>query len=81
MQEFAEFIAPKCTAKRRARTNISQGNFVPEGRAKVAVADRRALVDAAPDAVVVIDEQGKILINRQTEKLFGYSCQEYWSRR
>ncbi len=37
----------------------------------------RALVDAAPDAVVVVDETGKVLlVNRETERLFGYSRQE-----
>ena len=37
----------------------------------------RALVDASPDAIVVVDESGKIvLVNQQTERLFGYSRQE-----
>ena len=37
----------------------------------------RELLDAAPDAMVVVDEAGAILlVNRQTESMFGYSRDE-----
>lgn len=38
----------------------------------------RSLVDTAPDATVIMDEQGVILIaNRQAVKLFGYSKSQF----
>jgi PAS domain S-box-containing protein len=37
----------------------------------------RQLIDSAPDAMVIVDQQGVILIvNAQTERLFGYSREE-----
>lgn len=37
----------------------------------------RAIIESAPDAMVIVDEQGKIkLVNEQTEKIFGYKRNE-----
>ena len=36
-----------------------------------------AVLDAAPDAMLVVDQQGRIVLaNVQSEQLFGYSHQE-----
>ncbi len=37
----------------------------------------RGLIEAAPDGIVVVDHQGRIVhVNSQTERLFGYSREE-----
>ncbi len=43
----------------------------------VVESDFAAFVDAIPDAVAIVDERGRIvLVNKQTEKLFGYAATE-----
>jgi PAS domain S-box-containing protein len=42
----------------------------------------RGLLEAAPDAIVIVDASGAILlINEQTEKLFGYRRDEIYGRK
>ena len=61
----------------RATLNILD-DLAQEGQERAHLEERfRAILETAPDAIVIVDEAGSmVLVNGQTEKLFGYSRQE-----
>jgi PAS domain S-box-containing protein len=62
-------------------TYVGGGNFADLERQEGSDALYRQLLDTAPDAVVVVDEAGRIvLVNLQTEVLFGYGRDELIGR-
>jgi PAS domain S-box-containing protein len=65
-------VFPVTTSEAPATTDLG-----PQGDADLF----RQLIDSAPDAMVVVDQRGTILlVNAQTERLFGYSRGELLDR-
>lgn len=53
----------------------------PGSGARLSPGEFRALFDAAPDGIVVVDERGRILeVNPQVEEMFGWSREELLDR-
>jgi PAS domain S-box-containing protein len=69
-----EPILPEPTQQQPQRSNDGPPRGTPAlPLPQLAASDLRELVEAVPDALVVIDQSGRlILVNRQTEQLFGY---------
>ncbi|HLZ68780.1 MAG TPA: PAS domain S-box protein [Dehalococcoidia bacterium] len=63
---------------------MTESNGVPAGTERTASADDarfRNLLEAAPDAIVIVDAAGKIaIVNQQAEALFGYRRDELHGR-
>jgi two-component system, sensor histidine kinase PdtaS len=68
-------------AQRAAALNLAEDAEAARQKAEKAQAQFRALLEAAPDAMVVADRRGEIiLINGQTRRLFGYEREELLGR-
>lgn len=71
MGEVAGYIGIARDVTERRRAEAEQARLLRQ--AEAAEVQLRGLVESAPDAMVIVDGEGRIVrVNRQTERLFGY---------
>jgi PAS domain S-box-containing protein len=73
-----ELSRRRATERELARVKQELVQVTEEARSEIQIERRfRELLEAAPDAIIEVDRQGRILLlNLATEKLFGYSREE-----
>lgn len=78
-----EYMGGRMSQPSRSSTSTVEVQRLKKRRVQALLArvEFRSLIEAVPDALLMIDEQGKIaLVNHQAEQLFGYSRQELLGR-